>query len=185
MDDAGDRSAPTATCGSSRRRWRAAGAADRKKVADAIRTMDLTDGPARFFPGGRAEVRRQGPARRRRAAHRPVAERRAGHGLSARTRRSPRRSGRSSNRALAGAREARAGRAMNGRLAGKVALVAGAGSVAPGWSNGKATSVLFAREGAKVFAVDRDLGLARRDGRGDPRGGRERRRLPGRRVGRA
>ncbi len=49
---------------------------------------------------------------------------------------------------------------MNGRLAGKVALVAGAGSVAPGWSNGKATSVLFAREGAKVFAVDRDLGLA-------------------------
>ena len=49
---------------------------------------------------------------------------------------------------------------MNGRLAGKVALVAGAGSVAPGWSNGKATSVLFAREGAKVFAIDRELELA-------------------------
>src|SRR5256885_12193877 len=47
------------------------------------------------------------------------------------------------------------------RLAGKVALVAGAGSVAPGWSNGKATSVLFAREGAKVFAVDSDLERAR------------------------
>ena len=38
-----------------------------------------------------------------------------------------------------------------GRLAGKVAIVAGAGSIAEGWSNGKATSVLFAREGAKVF----------------------------------
>ena len=47
-----------------------------------------------------------------------------------------------------------------GRLEGKVAIVAGAGSVAPGWSNGKATAVLFAREGAKVFAVDRDLAAA-------------------------
>ncbi|HUG77308.1 MAG TPA: SDR family oxidoreductase [Burkholderiales bacterium] len=45
---------------------------------------------------------------------------------------------------------------MSGRLAGKVALVAGAGSIAEGWSNGKATSVLFAREGAKVFAIDSD-----------------------------
>ena len=43
---------------------------------------------------------------------------------------------------------------MSGRLDGKVALVVGAGSVAEGWSNGKATSVLFAREGARVFAVD-------------------------------
>ncbi|HET6522177.1 MAG TPA: SDR family oxidoreductase [Geminicoccaceae bacterium] len=41
------------------------------------------------------------------------------------------------------------------RLKDKVALVAGAGSVVPGeWSNGRATSVLFAREGARVFAVD-------------------------------
>jgi NAD(P)-dependent dehydrogenase (short-subunit alcohol dehydrogenase family) len=47
-----------------------------------------------------------------------------------------------------------------GRLQGKVAIVAGAGSIAPGWSNGKATAVLFAREGAKVFAVDRDLAAA-------------------------
>lgn len=46
------------------------------------------------------------------------------------------------------------------RLKGKVAIVAGAGSIAPGWSNGKATAVLFAREGAKVFAVDRDLAAA-------------------------
>ena len=43
---------------------------------------------------------------------------------------------------------------MSGRLDGKVALVVGAGSVAEGWSNGKATSVLFAREGAQVFAAD-------------------------------
>ena len=43
---------------------------------------------------------------------------------------------------------------MGDRLKGKVALVTGAGSIGPGWGNGKATSVLFAREGAKVFAVD-------------------------------
>jgi len=30
-----------------------AGAADRNAVARAIRTMDVTDGPARFFPGAR------------------------------------------------------------------------------------------------------------------------------------
>ncbi len=43
---------------------------------------------------------------------------------------------------------------MPGRLAGKVALVTGAGSSGPGWGNGKATAALFAREGAKVFLVD-------------------------------
>lgn len=43
---------------------------------------------------------------------------------------------------------------MAGRLDGRVALIAGAGTVEEGWSNGKATSVLFAREGACVFAVD-------------------------------
>jgi NAD(P)-dependent dehydrogenase (short-subunit alcohol dehydrogenase family) len=36
-----------------------------------------------------------------------------------------------------------------------VALVFGAGSSGPGWGNGKATAVLFAREGATVMAVDR------------------------------
>jgi len=41
-----------------------------------------------------------------------------------------------------------------GRLTGKIALVTGAGSSGPGWGNGKATAVLFAREGAKVFLVD-------------------------------
>jgi NAD(P)-dependent dehydrogenase (short-subunit alcohol dehydrogenase family) len=43
---------------------------------------------------------------------------------------------------------------MGSRLRGKVALVAGAGSVGPGWGNGRATAVRFAQEGAKVFAVD-------------------------------
>lgn len=43
---------------------------------------------------------------------------------------------------------------MGQRLNGKVAIVTGAGSSGPGWGNGKAISVLFAREGAKVFAVD-------------------------------
>ena len=40
------------------------------------------------------------------------------------------------------------------RLEGKVAIVTGAGSSGPGIGNGKATAVLFAREGAKVFLVD-------------------------------
>ena len=40
------------------------------------------------------------------------------------------------------------------RLEGKVAIVAGAGSSGPGIGNGKATSVLFAREGARVLLVD-------------------------------
>jgi len=44
---------------------------------------------------------------------------------------------------------------MSGRLQDKVALVVGAGSVAEGWGNGKAAAVLFAREGARVFAVDK------------------------------
>lgn len=41
-----------------------------------------------------------------------------------------------------------------GRLAGKVAFITGAGCVGPGWGNGRAAAVLFAREGASVFAVD-------------------------------
>ena len=44
---------------------------------------------------------------------------------------------------------------MAGRLKDKVALVFGAGSSGPGWGNGKATAVSFAREGATVMAVDR------------------------------
>lgn len=41
-----------------------------------------------------------------------------------------------------------------GRLKGKVALISGAGSIGPGWGNGKAAAVLFAREGAHIVAVD-------------------------------
>ena len=42
------------------------------------------------------------------------------------------------------------------RLKGKTAVVVGAGSIGPGWGNGKATAVTFAREGAQVFCVDRN-----------------------------
>lgn len=40
------------------------------------------------------------------------------------------------------------------RLSGKVALVFGAGSSGPGWGNGKAVAVAYAREGAKVVCLD-------------------------------
>jgi NAD(P)-dependent dehydrogenase (short-subunit alcohol dehydrogenase family) len=36
----------------------------------------------------------------------------------------------------------------------RIAVVTGAGSVGPGWGNGKATAVLLARQGARIFAVD-------------------------------
>lgn len=49
---------------------------------------------------------------------------------------------------------------MGERLKDKVALVVGAGSVGPGWGNGKATAVLFAREGARVMCVDRNAEAA-------------------------
>ena len=45
---------------------------------------------------------------------------------------------------------------MPDRLREKVAIVTGAGSSGPGWGLGKATAVLFAREGARVLAVDID-----------------------------
>lgn len=41
------------------------------------------------------------------------------------------------------------------RLEGKAVIVTGAGSRGPGIGNGKATAILFAREGAKVLLVDR------------------------------
>jgi NAD(P)-dependent dehydrogenase (short-subunit alcohol dehydrogenase family) len=50
---------------------------------------------------------------------------------------------------------------VSGRLAGKVALVAGAGQT-PGETlgNGRAAALLFAREGARVLCVDRELDSA-------------------------
>ena len=39
-------------------------------------------------------------------------------------------------------------------------MVVGAGSIGPGWGNGKATAVTFAREGANVFCVDVNLTAA-------------------------
>ncbi|HEY4171787.1 MAG TPA: SDR family oxidoreductase [Rhodopila sp.] len=42
---------------------------------------------------------------------------------------------------------------MAGRLEGKVAIISGAGCIGPGWGNGRAAAVAFAREGARVFAV--------------------------------
>src|SRR5215813_2132913 len=47
------------------------------------------------------------------------------------------------------------GGSMAGRLQGKVAIVSGAGCVGPGWGNGRAMAVIFAQEGAKVFAADK------------------------------
>jgi NAD(P)-dependent dehydrogenase (short-subunit alcohol dehydrogenase family) len=46
------------------------------------------------------------------------------------------------------------------RLQNKIALIFGAGSIGPGIGNGRAMAILFAREGARVIAVDRDLAAA-------------------------
>jgi NAD(P)-dependent dehydrogenase (short-subunit alcohol dehydrogenase family) len=43
------------------------------------------------------------------------------------------------------------------RLENKVAIVTGAGCVGPGWGNGRAVCVRFAEEGAKIYAVDRNM----------------------------
>jgi len=47
-----------------------------------------------------------------------------------------------------------------GRLEGKVVLIIGCGSVGPGWGNGRAMAVLFAREGATIFGGDIDMSAA-------------------------
>ena len=49
---------------------------------------------------------------------------------------------------------------MAGRLKDKVAIVTGAGSRGPGIGNGKATAILFAREGARVLCVDAEASRA-------------------------
>ena len=69
------------------------------------------------------------------------------------------------------------------RLEGKTAIIMGAGqSPGQGVGNGRATALLFAREGARVLCVDRDLAsaadtaelIASEGGEGgDLRGGRD------------
>jgi NAD(P)-dependent dehydrogenase (short-subunit alcohol dehydrogenase family) len=49
---------------------------------------------------------------------------------------------------------------MSGRVAGKVAIVTGAGTRGGGIGNGKASALLYAREGASVVTVDLDRELA-------------------------
>jgi NAD(P)-dependent dehydrogenase (short-subunit alcohol dehydrogenase family) len=46
------------------------------------------------------------------------------------------------------------------RLAGKVAIVSGAGSVGDGWGNGKAAAFVYGKEGAKIVCVDYRLDAA-------------------------
>jgi NAD(P)-dependent dehydrogenase (short-subunit alcohol dehydrogenase family) len=43
---------------------------------------------------------------------------------------------------------------MGERLKDKIAIVFGAGSSGPGWGNGKAAAVAYAREGASVACID-------------------------------
>jgi len=43
---------------------------------------------------------------------------------------------------------------MTARMHNKVVLVTGAGSVGPGWGNGRAIAVRMVQEGAKVMALD-------------------------------
>jgi NAD(P)-dependent dehydrogenase (short-subunit alcohol dehydrogenase family) len=61
---------------------------------------------------------------------------------------------------MAARRKPRTDAAMTKKLDGKVAIVTGAGSSGPGYGTGKAISVLFAREGAKVVLVDMHEGRA-------------------------
>lgn len=46
-------------------------------------------------------------------------------------------------------------------LTDKVVFLTGCGSVGPGWGNGKSIAVLFARQGARIFGVDRNEAAAR------------------------
>jgi len=47
---------------------------------------------------------------------------------------------------------------VSGRLQDRIAIDTGAGSVGPGWGNGRAIAFRFAEEGARIWAVDRDAG---------------------------
>ncbi len=54
---------------------------------------------------------------------------------------------------------------MNQRFSGKVVLVVGAGSSGPGWGNGKAAAVTYARNGGTVIAADARADAAEEQGR--------------------
>ena len=54
---------------------------------------------------------------------------------------------------------------MGTGVLGKVAIVTGAGSDGPGIGNGKAAAIVYAREGARVMLVDRNLAAAEETGR--------------------
>ncbi len=49
---------------------------------------------------------------------------------------------------------------MGERVRGKAIIVTGAGSIGPGVGNGKAASILYAREGGRLLLVDRDPAAA-------------------------
>jgi NAD(P)-dependent dehydrogenase (short-subunit alcohol dehydrogenase family) len=49
---------------------------------------------------------------------------------------------------------------MGERVKGKAIIVTGAGSIGAGIGNGKASGILYAREGGRVLLVDRDLAAA-------------------------
>jgi NAD(P)-dependent dehydrogenase (short-subunit alcohol dehydrogenase family) len=49
---------------------------------------------------------------------------------------------------------------MSGRMQDKAIIVTGAGSIGPGMGNGKASSILYAREGGRVLLVDHNLAAA-------------------------
>jgi NAD(P)-dependent dehydrogenase (short-subunit alcohol dehydrogenase family) len=49
---------------------------------------------------------------------------------------------------------------VGNRVEGKSIIVTGAGSVGPGMGNGKASSILYAREGGRVLLVDREASAA-------------------------
>lgn len=51
---------------------------------------------------------------------------------------------------------------MNNSMLNKAIIVTGAGAIAEGWSNGRAAAVLYARQGGRVLAVDRDVASAER-----------------------
>jgi NAD(P)-dependent dehydrogenase (short-subunit alcohol dehydrogenase family) len=52
------------------------------------------------------------------------------------------------------------GPSRSNRLENRIAAVFGAGSSAPGWGNGKAAAVAYARAGARVVCIDRNLEAA-------------------------